>query len=183
MPDPALPLLLPEASPSAAALPVFGMTQTRSARRKTFALGEMSELNKSVSLTRQGGSTRKLKVRAAPKKRGAAFSANTARPATRLSAITKGKKRKLGGLPDEKRSKAPALNAQDRRSGQTTSKTTLNGRNKAKDDGDTGQGQEKRLRRYRDKPPQSFLEKLHRAQTQRYIFNEAWQSLFLRSLG
>jgi hypothetical protein len=143
----------------------------------------MSELNKPDSSTRQERSTRKHRVQAAPKKRGAAFSTKAAGPATRLSAITKGKKRKLGGLPDEKPSKAPAPNAQDRRSGQTTSKTALNGRNKAKDDGETGQDQEKRLRRYRDKPPQSFLEKLHRAQTQRYIFNEVWQSLFLRSLG
>jgi hypothetical protein len=146
------------------------MTQTRSARRKTFSLGEMSELNKPDSFTRQESSTRKHKVQPAPKKRGAALSANAAGPATRLSAIiTKGKKRKLGDLPDEKPSKAPAPDPQDRRSGRTTSKTKLSGRSKAKDERETRQGQEKRLRRYRDKPPQSFLEKLHRAQTQRYI--------------
>jgi hypothetical protein len=155
-----------------AALPLFDITQTRSARRKTFSLEEMSELNKPDPFTRQESSTRKRKVQPAPKKRGAAFSANAAGPTTRLSAITKGKKRKLGGVPDEKASKAPAPDPQDRRSGQTTSKTKLNGRNKAKDDRETRQGQEKRLRRYRDKPPQSFLEKLHRAQTQRYILNE-----------
>lgn len=145
------------------------MTQRRSARRKVLSVEETSKLKKPDSFPTQVTSTRTPKVQPVLKNQTETFLPSAAAPAIRLS-TTKGKKRKLGDLQDERLSKAPAPDLQDQRSGQRISKTKLGGRNKAKDDDRTReQDQEKRLRRYRGKPPQSFLAKLHRAQTQRYI--------------
>lgn len=159
------------------ALPLFDMTQTRSARHKTFSLEEASNLKPPDFFIPSETLTRKHKVQPALKNRKEAFFASVAGPTTRLP-TTRGKKRKLGDLQDEKLSNAPPPDPPDRRSGQTVSKTKLKGKSRAKDGKTTKQDQEKRLRRYRDKPPQSFLEKLHRAQTQRYVLKRTSGSCY-----
>jgi hypothetical protein len=150
------------------ALPLFDMTQTRSARHKTFSLEDASNLTQPDSFIPTATLTRQHKVQPAPKNRKEALFARVAGPTTRLP-TTRGQKRKRGDLHDKKLSNGPPPDRPDRRSGQTVSKTKLKGKSRAQDDQTTKQDQEKRRRRYRDKPPQSFLEKLHRAQTQRYI--------------
>jgi hypothetical protein len=144
------------------------MSLKRSERRKASSFEQLSDLKEPASSTTATTSTRKHKVQPALKDRAEAFLANAANLPTKLSA-TKSRKRKLGDLQDENPSKAPAPDPQDLRSAQSISRNKAKGKNKLKDDGTPKQNQEKRLRRYRGKAPQSFLEKLHRAQSQRYI--------------
>jgi hypothetical protein len=143
------------------------MSLRRSERRKTSSLEQLSDMKEREALTNRTTSTRKQKVLLAPKDRAEAFLANAGDAPTKPPATTS-KKRKLEYLQDEEHSEEPALYPQGLRSAQSISKTQENGKTKAKDDGTPKEGQEKRLRRYRDKAPQSFIEKLHRAQTQRY---------------
>jgi hypothetical protein len=149
------------------------MTLRRSERRKTSSLEQLSDMKQREALTNPPTPTRKQKVRVALKDRAEAFLANAGDSPTQLPA-TRSKKRKLGDLQDGEHSEASALYPQDLRSAQSISKTKAKDKNKVKDDGTSEEDQERRLRRYRDKAPQSFLEKLHRAQTQRYGTKRTW---------
>jgi hypothetical protein len=145
------------------------MPVRRSERRKNPSLEQLSAPKQPTSLAPRATSTRKRKVHPAPKDRAEAFSSDAAIPdqPTKISAA-KSKKRKLKDLQDEKPSNSPNPTLQDLKSTQSNTKTKSKGKSEAKDDVTPKKVQEKRLRRYRDKAPQSFLEKLHRAQTQRY---------------
>jgi hypothetical protein len=146
------------------------MPLRRSERRKTSSLQQLSDLKEPASLTTPATSNRKRKVQLALKDRAEAFLAKVADPPANPSVANR-KKRKLGDLQDENPSKAPARHPQDLHSVQSSTKTKPRGKPRAAYDGTPKQDQEKRLRRYRDKAPQSFLEKLHRARTQRYVSN------------
>lgn len=145
------------------------MSVRRSERRKNPSLEQLSASKQPTSLAPRATSTRKRKVHPALKSQAEAFFGNTAisdQP-TKISAA-KSKKRKLEDLQDEKPSNSPNPTLQDLKSTQSITKTESKGKSRAKDDVTLKKVQEKRLRRYRDRAPQSFLEKLHRAQTQRY---------------
>jgi hypothetical protein len=145
------------------------MSLRRSERRKNPSLKQSSASKEPTTLAPRATSTRKRKVHPALKDRTEAFSGDTAisdQP-TKISAA-KSKKRKLEDLQDERPSNSPNPTLQDLNSTQSSIKTKSKGKSEAKDDVNLKKGQEKRLRRYRDRAPQSFLEKLHRAQTQRY---------------
>jgi hypothetical protein len=143
------------------------MSLRRSERRKTSSLERRRDMKEREVLTKPTTSPLKQKVLPALKDRAEVYLANAREPPLKLPAMTS-RKRKLVDLQDGEHSEAPALYRQDLRSAQSISKTRAQGKNKAKDEGTPKEVREKRLRRYRDKAPQSFLEKLHRAQTQRY---------------
>jgi hypothetical protein len=129
----------------------------------------LSPSKQPTSLAPRVTGTRKRKVHPALKDRAEAFSGNaaTSDQPTQIAAA-KRKKRKLEDLQDEKPLNSSNPTLRDLNSTQSSTKTKSKGKSEAKDDATAEKGQEKRLRRYRDKAPQSFLEKLHRAQTQRY---------------
>ena len=145
------------------------MPVRRSERHKKSSLEQLSTPKQPTSLAPRATSTRKRKVHPAPKDRAEVFSSDAAIPdqPTKISAA-KSKKRKLKDLQDERPSNSPNPTLQDLESTQSNTKTKSKGKSEAKDDVTPKKVQEKRLRRYRDKAPQSFLEKLQRAQTQRY---------------
>ena len=77
------------------------------------------------------------------------------------------KKRMHEDFQDEKPSKTPAATPQHLNPTRSNATVKPRSKSKPKNDDTRTSSAEKRLRRYRDKAPQSFLEKLHRAQTQR----------------
>ena len=145
------------------------MSLRRSERRKNPSPKQLSASKEPATLAPRATRTRKRKVHPALKDRTEAFLGNTAisdQP-TKISAA-KSKKRKLEDLQDEMPSNGLNPTPQDLNSTQSSTKTKSKDKSEAKDDVNPKKGQEKRLRRYRDRAPQSFLEKLRRAQTQRY---------------
>jgi hypothetical protein len=145
------------------------MSLRRSERSKNPSPKQLSASKEPTTLAPRATRTRKRKVHPALKDRTEALLGNTAisdQP-TKISAA-KSKKRKLEDLQDEKPSNSPNPTLQDLHPTQSSTKAKSKGKSEAKDDVSLKKGQEKRLRRYRDRAPQSFLEKLRRAQTQRY---------------
>jgi hypothetical protein len=144
------------------------MSLRRNERRKNPSLKQSSASKEPTTLVPQVTYTRKRKVHPALKDRSETFLGNTAisHQPTKIS-TAKSKKRKLEDLQDEKPSNSSNPTLQDLNSTQSSIKTKSKGKSEAKDDVNLKKGQEKRLRRYRARAPQSFLEKLHRAQTQR----------------
>ena len=144
------------------------MSVRRSERHKNPSLEQSGASTQPTSLAPRATSTRKRKANPALKDRAETFFGNAAisdQP-TKISAA-KGKKRKLEDLQDEKPMTSPNPTLRDLSSTQSSTKTKSKGKSQAKDDVTLKKGQELRLRRYRDRAPQSFLEKLRRAQTQR----------------
>lgn len=144
------------------------MSIRRSERHKMSPLEVLSGSKEQTSTSTQATSTRKRKDQPAPKN-GAEALLGMARtpdkPSKPFPLSTK--KRKLEDFQDEKPSKTPAATPQ--RLSPTRSSATVKPKSKGKPKNDATEksSEEKRQRRYRDKAPQLFLEKLHRAQTQR----------------
>jgi hypothetical protein len=145
------------------------MSVGRSERHEKPSLQQLSASTHPTSLAPRVTSTRKRKANPVLKDQAEASFGNAtiSDQPTQISAA-KGKKRKLKNLPDEKPTTSPNSSLRNLNSTQPNTKTKSKGKSQAKDDTTLQKGQEKRLRRYRDRAPRSFLEKLHRAQTQRY---------------
>lgn len=121
-----------------------------------------------ASSTKRATSTQRHHVRVVPKDGAEMRLTNTADSVTTLSSPTS-KKRKLADFQDSKLRGAPNRDRQDPGSAPSIAKTKAHARREGQRDDLAIEAHEKRLRRYRDKPPQAFLEKLHRAQTQRSV--------------
>ena len=144
------------------------MSLRRSERRKMSSLEPLSGSEEPTLITSQATSIRKHKVQRALKDRAQTLLANAAtsdqssKPPT-----TSTKKRKLKDFQDEKPPKAPIATPQDLHPIQSRAGIRPKIKGKPNNGGTAKNSEEKRLRRHREKAPQSFLEKLHRAQTQR----------------
>ena len=130
------------------------------------SLGQLGGAKQSTAQAPTTSTIRKRKVQPALKERAEAFLANAASDTTVQTNVTNSKKRKLQEYQDEKTSKPSAA----------TSKSKSKSKSKASDS-TPKKLEEKRLRRYREKAPKTFLEKLGRAQTQRYSFRIVFGSV------
>ncbi len=138
-----------------------------SGRGKVSSLGQLSGAKQPTPRVCTTSTTRKRKVQPALKERAEAFLANAVSDTTFKT--NQPKKRKLKECQDERPPKPQATLPKD----QTASVSTPKSRSKTEriaSDNSPKKDDEKRLRRYREKAPKTFLEKLGRAQNQRYPF-------------
>lgn len=144
------------------------MSTRSNGRRKESLLAQLSGPKGSTSEALPASTTRKRKVQPALKGKVEAFLATAASDFSTKASSSSSKKRKLEDEEDEKPPKAKALEWRD--SGPSVPSPKSSSRAKSKASPITPEKDaEKRLRRHREKAPKTFLEKLGRAQTQRYV--------------
>ena len=144
------------------------MSLRRSERHKMSSLEVLSDAKEQTSTRTQATSTRKRRDQPAQRDRAEPLLGITRAPEKPSKLFPPStRKRKLEDFQDEKPSKTLAATPQHLNPTRSSATVKPKSESKPKNDGTEKSSVEKRLRRYRDKAPQSFLEKLHRAQTQR----------------